>query len=134
MYLELGKLHEFRAYKNTLYKVEAYAMLGKNTEALSILNSASLPRKVRGSLADLPTSSTKAQILGAIFYERDIELTAQAFMIGFYDMRRRDMLQKGQFLHYPVPGKELESLGLPMYTFGGVANADGINTSNGAWF
>jgi starch-binding outer membrane protein, SusD/RagB family len=134
MYKGLGKLHEFRAYENALYKAEASVMLSKNEDALSILNSASLPRKVRGALTDLPATSTKAQILSAIFYERDIELTSQAFMIGFYDMRRRDMLQKGQFLHYPVPGKELETLGLPLYTFGGVANADGINTSNAGWF
>ncbi len=134
MYLGLGKLHEFRAYENELYKAEAYAMLGQNAEALKILNSASLPRKNRGGLADLSASSTKDQILKAIFYERDIELTSQGFMIGFYDMRRRDMLQKGQFLHYPVPGKELESLGLPMYTLGGADNADGVDTSTGGWF
>lgn len=134
MYLGYGMLHEFRSYENELYKAEAYAMLGQNAEALKILNNASLPRKVRGGLSDLSASSTKDQILKAIFYERDIELTSQGFMIGFYDMRRRDMLQPGQFLHYPVPGKELESLGLPIYTYGGAANADGVNTSNGGWF
>jgi hypothetical protein len=134
LYKGLGKLHEFRTYENELYKAEAYAMLGQNDKALEILNNPQLPRKLRGGLADLPTSSTKADILNAIFYERDIELTGQAFMISFYDMRRRDMLQKGQFLHYPVPGKELETLGLPIYTIGGADNADGINTSNGSWF
>jgi hypothetical protein len=49
-------------------------------------------------------------------------------------MRRRIMLQKGTILHYPVPGKELETLGLENYTYGGESNADGINTSNGKWF
>ncbi|VBB47220.1 conserved hypothetical protein [uncultured Paludibacter sp.] len=134
MYLGYGKLYEFRLYENELYKAEAYTMLQQNSKALDILNNAGLPRKSRGQLTDLSASSTKEQILAAIFYERDIELTSQAFMIGFYDMRRRDMLQKGQFLHYPVPGKELESIGMENYTFGGVSNADGINTSNGGWF
>ncbi len=55
-------------------------------------------------------------------------------MVGFCDMRRRDMLQYGTYLHYPVPGKELETLQLPNYTFGGAGNADGVNTSNGGWF
>ena len=134
MYLGFGTLHEFRAYENALYKAEAYAMLDQKAQALAILNDVNLPRKSRGGLSDLPASATKEQILTAIFYERDIELVSQGFMIGFYDMRRRDMLQNGQFLHYPVPGKELEALGLPIYTYGGIEHADGINTSNGGWF
>ena len=134
MWLGLGTLHEFRAYENELYKAEAAAMLGQLDVAVGILNNADLPRKARGELDDIAAGASKDDILKAIFYERDIELIAQGFLLGFYDMRRRDMLQIGQYLHYPVPGKELETLGLEIYTFGGVSKADGVNTSNGGWF
>jgi len=73
-------------------------------------------------------------LLKAIFYERDIELIQTGFGIAFFDMRRRDMLQPGTLLHFPIPAKELMVMNMPLYTFGGVANADGINTSNGGWF
>jgi hypothetical protein len=134
MYLGFGTLYDFRAYENNLLAAEAYARTNDLTNAIAILNNAELPRKMRGGLADISGSATKEDVLKAVFYERDIELISQGFMIGFYDMRRRDMLQKGTLLNYPVPGKELETLGLPVYTFGGVDNADGVNTSNGGWF
>jgi len=49
-------------------------------------------------------------------------------------MRRRNMLQPGTLLHFPIPAKELMVMQLPLYTFGGVGNEDGINTSYGGWF
>lgn len=134
MFLGFGVLVDFRAYENKLLAAEAHARLDALPNAIAILNDASLERKTRGELNDIPGSATKEDVLKAVFYERDIELISQGFMIGFYDMRRRDMLQPGTPLHYPVPGKELETLGLPVYTFGGAANADGINASNGGWF
>ncbi len=55
--------------------------------------------------------------------------------IQFFEMRKLNLLQKGTPLHLPLPAKKLElfSLPLPFYTFGGTANADGINVSNGGW-
>ena len=74
------------------------------------------------------------EVLDAIFYERDVELIMIGMGTAFFDMRRRDMLQKGTPLHLPVPGAELEVLMIPNYTFGGEDHADGINTSDGGWF
>jgi len=54
--------------------------------------------------------------------------------ISFFDMRRRDMLQRGTLLHFPIPANELLNAEMDLYTFGGVENADGINTSNAGWF
>jgi hypothetical protein len=127
-------MYEYRQYENELYKAEAYANLNQLDNALAILNNQNNPRLMRGYLVALGSGSTKQEILNAIFYERDIELIAQGFMLGFCDMRRRDMLQYGTPLHFPVPGEILDSLKMQYYTFGGVANADGINTSNGGWF
>ncbi len=129
-----GTIYEFRYYESFLYTAEALVMLNDNKDALSILNDTTLPRIVRGKLDKLPANSTSQTILNAIFYERDIELMAQGFLVGFCDMRRRDMLQYGTPLHFPIPEKELLTLNIPYYTYGGVGNADGLNTSNGGWF
>ena len=51
--------------------------------------------------------------------------------IAFFDMRRRDMLQSGTILHFPIPGIELESLFIDYYTING--SPDGVNISSGSW-
>jgi starch-binding outer membrane protein, SusD/RagB family len=130
----LALLYDFRKYENDLYMAEAYAMLNQPDNALAIINNSLNPRSDRGGLDPVSSSAKQDQILDAIFYEREIELLAQGFMVGFCDMRRRDMLQYGTYLHYPVPGKELETLQLPNYTFGGAENAGQEGTSNGGWF
>ncbi|MCK5845856.1 MAG: hypothetical protein KAG84_00335 [Bacteroidales bacterium] len=115
-----------------LLKAEAYAHLGQLSQAISILNNSS--RSSRGGLPALSSSATEKEVLDAIFYERDLEFFVAGFGIGFFDMRRRDMLQEGSLLHFPIPSKELNVVGMPIYTFGGVENADGTGTSNGGWF
>jgi starch-binding outer membrane protein, SusD/RagB family len=124
-----GPLFELRAYDNQLMKAEAMARTGKIAEAVAILNDPANPRKSRGNLPDVAAS--ESDILAAIFYERYTELFHCGWMIHFHDMRRTDQLQRGTPLHFPVPGKELEALGMEIYTFGGWDNADGVNTSNG---
>lgn len=128
-----GSMIEYREYENTLYLVEATANLNQIQAGVYKLNEVSTPRLNRGGFNPLPVTLTKAELLKVIFYEREIELLGQGFMLGFCDMRRRDLLQYGTPLHFPIPGKELETLGAKYYTFGGVDFADGINTSNGGW-
>lgn len=123
---------EFYVNELNLIKAEAYVHLGDLQSAINIVNQSS--RVTRGNLPPLPNNASAEQILKAIFYERDIEFFVTGFATDFYDMRRRDMLQKGTLLHFPIPARELDILGMPLYTFGGVENADGINTSNGGWF
>jgi len=127
-----GWATDFSLAENELMLAEANARLGNLTEAIQILNNGS--RTTRGNLAPLDNTLTMNEVLDAIFYERDIETIVTGFGIAFFDMRRRNMLQKGTLLHFPIPAKELMLLQLPVYTFGGEENADGINTSNGSWF
>lgn len=128
----IGPLRELRAYDNLLMKAEAMVRTGDVPGAAAILNDGANPRKARGELVDV--AATADAVLKAIFYERFIELFHNGYMISFCDTRRKDDLQYGSPLHWPVPGKELMALGLPVYTFGGWANADGVNTSNkGQW-
>lgn len=127
-----GNVVDFPVTENDLLKAEAYLHLGNTAAAIEIINSGS--RILRGGLPPLPANSNYDRVMDAIFYERDIELIQTGFGNAFFDMRRRDMLQLGTMLHFPIPAKELMVMGMPEYTFGGVENADGINVSNGGWF
>ncbi len=127
-----GDVPDMLLAENNLIRAEAYVHLGNLSEARAIVNAGT--RVTRGHLPPLKSNISAAKLLDAIFYERDIELIQTGFGIAFFDMRRRDMLQKGTLLHFPIPAKELMVMQMPIYTFGGVANADGINTSNGGWF
>ena len=95
----------------------------------------------RGGLTPLTGASSTNDLLAAIFYERDIELMNSGAGQAWFDRRRIDAsltynglpigntwgfrggsgLQKGTPRHLPVPAKELEVLGVPVYTFGGDA-------------
>ena len=120
----------FLVWENELFKAEALLRLGNIDAALSILNDPAGARKVRGKLADVTTRNTD-EILWHIFYERDIELINSGAGIGFYDMRRRDQLQRGTILHFPVPAGELQIAMHDIYTIGGTP--DGENVSMGSW-
>lgn len=125
----IGPIRELRVWENELMKAEAMVRGGNASDAAAIINSASGPRKARGNMPDV--ASTSADVLKAIFYERFTELMNNGYLISYCDTRRNDDLQYGTPLHFPVPGKELLALGLELYTFGGIENADGVNTSNG---
>jgi len=127
-----GPVIDFAITENDLMRAEALLHLGDLGQAISIINEGS--RVVRGHLSPLNANSSEEKVLAAIFYERDIELIQTGFGLAFFDMRRRNMLQPGTLLHFPIPAKELMVMQLPLYTFGGVGNEDGINTSNGGWF
>ncbi len=53
--------------------------------------------------------------------------------VQFFEMRKLNLLQKGTPLHFPIPAKILELFQAPIYSFGTVAKADGIGTSNAGW-
>lgn len=123
---------DFSVTENDLIKAEALFHTGAKNTAIDIINAGS--RVTRGNLPPIDYTISDADFLKALFYERDIELIMTGYGIAYFDMRRRDMLQIGTPLHFPIPAKELNVMYMPLYTFGGVENADGINTSNGGWF
>ena len=127
-----GELMDMRLAENDMMIAEAKARLGDLGGAITLINDGT--RTTRGELDPIDGAATLDQVLDAIFYERDIELIGAGYGLGYFDMRRRDMLQKGSLLNWPLPAQELLVLQLPNYTFGGVGNADGINTSDGGWF
>ncbi|MCU0428040.1 MAG: hypothetical protein MUF71_20705 [Candidatus Kapabacteria bacterium] len=117
-----------------LLRAEALAMTNDLPGAISILNSSR--RKTVGRLPDIATGTSQASVLEAIFKERDLELMLTDFGIHFKDMRRRDMLQRGAILHFPVPADELLTISQALYTFGGSAPQSPGGTSDGtnAWY
>ncbi|MFA5245057.1 MAG: hypothetical protein WC380_07110 [Pedobacter sp.] len=117
--------------ENDMLRAEARAYTADLIGAAIIINAGT--RKTRGEMADVIPLS--ANVIQAIHHERHVELYTTGFGLQFFEMRKRDLLQKGTPLHLPIPAKTQQTMGLtpPFYTFGTVAKADGTNTSNGGW-
>jgi len=124
-----GAAPEFLKAENDLYKAEAYLRQGMLTEAAAEVNSST--RTTRGNLPAV--AANEDDIAEAIHYERSIELLNTAMGLGFFEMRRENKLQAGTLLHFPIPGKTLESSGLPVYTFGGDQGVAGEDYSISGW-
>lgn len=106
------------AAESDLIRAEALIRSGgSKITAAALINGS---RVGRGNLPALTGAETNAVMLAAIDYERDVELLSTN---GFELQRaRQDLvvrLQTGTLRHLPIPAKELETLGLPIYTFGG---------------
>jgi starch-binding outer membrane protein, SusD/RagB family len=87
----------------------------------SLVEAATLINKTRVTRGELPAATAAegaTKLLEYIDYEREIELLNSSGMAHF---RRRhvDGLQAGTARHLPIPAKELETLVLPIYSFGG---------------
>lgn len=125
------------AAENDLLIAEALVRTnGDKGRAATLINKT---RVGRGGLPALTAGSSTNDLLAAVFYERDIELFGTGGGQAWFDRRRIDLsltynaipigntwgfrggsnMQKGSLRHLPVPAKELETLGLPVYTYGG---------------
>jgi hypothetical protein len=129
---------EWRDYDHTimtvdemnLFRAEAYLHLGQTQQAVDLINetrvahgklppvtvsgipggSQCVPKKFDGSCEDL---------FGALWYERILETTGLESSRDWMENRGWGRLVPGTFQHFPIPGRELETLGIPLYTFGG---------------
>ena len=104
--------------ENDLLRAEALIRSGgSKTTAAALINNS---RVTRGNLPPLTGAEANATLLAAIDYERQVELVNTN---GLELQRARQgltaRLQAGTFRHLPIPAKELETLRLPVYTFGG---------------
>ena len=126
-----GPLPEFMLAENDMYKAEAAAYTGDLSGAAAIINAGT--RTTRGQLPSV--AANLPDIKEAIHHERVIEMIMTGSGLQFFEMRKRNLLQKGTPLHWPLPAKTLETFGAPQpfYTFGGPSGQDGINGSNGGW-
>ena len=69
-----------------------------------------MPRKLSGACGSL---------WDALRYEKRIEGFGVSGVIAFFDARAWQLLPANSILQLPVPGRELGTLQLPLYTFGG---------------
>lgn len=113
-------LPEVRVAEVQMYLAEAKLRKESLVEAMYIINNGT--RVSRGKLP--PVEADAAAIEAAIHHERLIEFPVLTPGISFYERRRTDTLQKGTPLHIPVPGSVLESLSIPVYTYGGSGEGD----------
>lgn len=129
--LGVGPAPELMKAENDMYKAEARVYLNDLPAAATIINAST--RKTRGQLPDV--AAVKDDLLQAIHHERHVEMSITGMGLQFFEMRKRNLLQKGTPLHWPLPARTLETFRetLPFYTYGGVTNADGTNTSNAGW-
>ncbi|MBA4157623.1 MAG: hypothetical protein H0X65_09120 [Gemmatimonadetes bacterium] len=77
-------------------------------------NASCVPRKVTGECGSL---------WDALLHERAVENMGVEGAVLWWDARGLGRLKEGTLVHFPVSGIELENLGLPVYTFGGVGGA-----------
>jgi hypothetical protein len=81
----------------------------------------------------LSTSASDAEFVRDLHTEYAVELDLLGGIgIQWFFMRRHDLLQPGTALNYPVPGSELEIVGLENYTYGGAGFEDEAFTSDGS--
>jgi hypothetical protein len=113
-----------------LLKAEALIRLNRAAEAVSLINKTRVangqlppvtldgppdepgcvPRKLNGQCGSL---------WDALRYEKGIEMVGVDAVVSFFDARGWQTLAEASFTQLPVPGRELGTLRLALYTFGG---------------
>ena len=109
------------ATENDLLIAEALVRTGGDlNRAAELINRT---RVTRGQRTPATAADAPATLLQYIDYERQVELFSTSAP-EIYDARRFGRLQAGTVRHLPIPAKELETLGEPIYTFGGTTGPD----------
>jgi hypothetical protein len=115
-----------------LLKAEALIRLGRAAEAVPLINATRVangqlpPVTVDGPPADancVPrkfSSGACGSLWDALIHERNMELSVTYGAMTWWNARGLGLLMEGTMLHFPVHGTELENLGLPLYTTGGI--------------
>jgi hypothetical protein len=73
----------------------------------------------RGQLAALTGAESSDDLWAALRYEKRVECYHTGPGGGYFDARGWGLLVKDTPIHFPIPGSELETLQLTIYTFGG---------------
>ncbi|HEX9085787.1 MAG TPA: hypothetical protein VF836_13690, partial [Gemmatimonadaceae bacterium] len=101
--------------------IRAEALIRKT--APDMITAAQLINNTRVNRGGLPAATGAegaAALLSMISYERDVELVNTSGTTLYWRRAITDQpIQTGTVCQLPIPAKELETLGLPVYTFGG---------------
>ena len=113
-----------------LIKAEALIRLNRAAEAVPLINKTRVangqlppvtidgppnepgcvPRKLNGDCGSL---------WDALRYEKGVEMIGTSGVVRYFDARGWQLLPADTFVHLPVPGRELGTLRMEQYTFGG---------------
>lgn len=105
------------AAESDLVRAEALIRTGDPVTAASLINKS---RNGRGGLPLATGAEGTPALMSMISYERDIELMNTSGTTLFWRRAITDQpIQVGTPCQLPIPAKELETLALPIYTFGG---------------
>jgi hypothetical protein len=112
-----------------MLRAEALIRLNRAAEALPIINASratgGLPAVTTAGVPNSPScvprkyDGTCGDLMDALMYESRIMNYATDIIIDFGNARGWGKLLKGSVMQLPVPGRELQTLGLPGYSFGG---------------
>jgi hypothetical protein len=116
-----GNVPYLLAAESDLIRAEALIRSGGNLQtAADLIN---ITRVGRGNLTPVSAATGADGLLSAISYERDVEISTTSGTTLYWRRAVTDQpIQAGTPCQLPIPAKELETLGLPLYTFGGVGN------------
>ena len=117
-----------------LLKAEALIRLGRADEAVPLIN---ITRVANGELPPVTIDGPPdaydcvpkqmdgdcGSLWDAWKHEVHLEMAGIEGQQIYFWLRGNGQMQQGSPVHFPLPGTELENLGLPLYTFGG--NQDG---------
>jgi hypothetical protein len=137
-YYQTGNLVLMSVTEMRLLKAEALIRLNRAAEAVPLIN---VTRTGNGKLPPVtvagPPQATAAEraacvprrdngdcgdLMDALIWESRIENFGIEATIAWANARGWGKLVSGTVFHLPVPGRELQTLGLPYYTFGGPNN------------
>ena len=119
-----------------LLKAEGLFRTGQLGAAADIINETRVPNSLRPTTAAganptctprLPNGSC-GNLFEMLKWEKRMESYFYSFGGAYFDSRGWGDLYEGTPIHWPVPARELQVLGLPLYTFGGPGGyADGTS-------
>lgn len=111
-----GPMPVFYKSEMDLLRAEARLRAGDIPGAVDLIN---ITRVENGQMEPLPGSISADEAWKWLKYEKLVEMSFAISGVPFAERRGWGDLICGTPLHFPIPGGELEQLGLPNYTFGG---------------
>ncbi|HEY0994471.1 MAG TPA: hypothetical protein VGD77_00640 [Gemmatimonadaceae bacterium] len=125
-----GPLTAMTVTEMELLKAEGLIRLGRAAEAVPLINKSrvtngQLPEVTVAGPPDEPgcvprkLSGACGSLWDALRYEKVVEGMGVSGVTAYFDARGWQSLPENSLLHFPVPGRELGVLQLPLYTFGG---------------